>query len=100
MQYADDTTVLVSSDRDVERVMVLVEKYCRGSGSRVNYKKSAVMVTEGWKGRSGEQHGLAVCEDGMKVLGVHFWKERAEKKNWEACLERVKKEWSCGSRGP
>ena len=91
MQYADDTTVLVSSDRDLESVMVQVDKYCRGSGSKVNFKKSAVMVTEGWKGRSGEQHGLAVCEDGIKVLGVHFWKERADRKNWEACLERVKK---------
>ena len=91
MQYADDTLVLVSWDRDVERVMVQVDKYCRGSGSKINYEKSAVMVTEGWKGRSGEQHGLAVCQDGMKVLGVHYWKERADRKNWEVCLERVKK---------
>ncbi|KAJ8335368.1 hypothetical protein SKAU_G00387100 [Synaphobranchus kaupii] len=46
------------------------------------------MVTEGWRGRSGEFHGLAVCQDGMKVLGVRFWRERADKANWEECLEK------------
>ncbi|KAJ8335369.1 hypothetical protein SKAU_G00387110 [Synaphobranchus kaupii] len=33
LQYADDTTVVVSSDRDMERVMSLVGRYCKGRGS-------------------------------------------------------------------
>ena len=65
LQYADDSTVVVSSDRDLERAMVLVGQYDRGSGSKVNWDKSVVMVTEGWRGRSGGQHGLAVCEVGI-----------------------------------
>ena len=89
MQYADDTTVVVSSERDMERAMVLVGRYCRGSGSKVNWNKSVVMVTEGWRGKSGEQHGLAVCKDGIKILGVRFTRERAETVNWKRCVEKV-----------
>lgn len=42
-QYADDTTLLLEDVKSVERVMVVLNTYCNGSGAKIHFEKSICM---------------------------------------------------------
>jgi hypothetical protein len=42
-QYADDTTLLLKDLESVRKAMQIVQKYCRGSGAKINEDKTVYM---------------------------------------------------------
>lgn len=43
-QYAYDTTIMVEDLKSIERAMVLLNMYCRGSGAKINFEKSICLT--------------------------------------------------------
>lgn len=89
-QYADDTTLFVSSVQSLSRVRALVDMFARGTGSKVNLSKSSVLFCGQWREQVGDCGGFQRCEGGLKVLGVHFYPQGSAQKNWEARLAVVR----------
>lgn len=88
--YADDTTLFVTSERDFEVVGRILEEFCQLSGARVNVGKSSVMFFGQWAERAEARGGFSICVDGLKILGVRFFRGDSAKENWEARLKVVR----------
>ncbi|KAJ8358256.1 hypothetical protein AAFF_G00020110 [Aldrovandia affinis] len=88
-QYADDTTMFVSSARSLGRIWALTDLFGAGTGSKVNLAKSSVLYCGRWRDdRSGG--GFSVCTGGLKILGVRFFARDSAALNWEARLNLVR----------
>ncbi|KAJ8361844.1 hypothetical protein AAFF_G00417310 [Aldrovandia affinis] len=88
-QYADDTTLFVSSARSLGRIRALTDLFGAGTGSKVNLAKSSVLYCGRWRDdRSGG--GFSVCTGGLKILGVRFFARNSAVLNWEARLNLVR----------
>ncbi|KAJ8358476.1 hypothetical protein AAFF_G00436960 [Aldrovandia affinis] len=88
-QYADDTTMFVSSARSLGRIRALTDLFGAGTGSKVNLAKSSVLYCGCWRDdRSGG--GFSVCTGGLKILGVRFFARDSAALNWEARLNLVR----------
>ncbi|KAJ8362427.1 hypothetical protein AAFF_G00374170 [Aldrovandia affinis] len=97
-QYADDTTLFVSSARSLGRIRALTDLFGAGTGSRVNMAKSSVLFCGRWTEDIGDSGGFAVCEGGLKILGVRFWPRGSAAQNWEARLALVRSRLGVWSR--
>lgn len=71
-QYADDTTICLTVDGSVDRVLQLMNRYSKGTGSKINVTKSSIMYYGSWANRKDARGGIHVCEDGIKILGVYL----------------------------
>ena len=89
-QYADDTTLFVSSARSLGRVRALVDRFSAGTGSRINLSKSSVMLCGRWREEVRDLGGFERCQEGMKVLGVWFCPQGSAERNWEERLALVR----------
>jgi len=87
--YADDTTLFLSSVFDFEVVGRILEGFCKVSGAKVNVSKSSVMFFGRWADKTKAKGGYKVCEDGLKILGVRFFRGNSAKENWEGRLRVV-----------
>ncbi|KAJ8402876.1 hypothetical protein AAFF_G00361900 [Aldrovandia affinis] len=97
-QYADDTTLFVSSVRSLGRIRALTDLFGAGTGSRVNMAKSSVLFCGSWTEDIGDSEGFAVCEGGLKILGVRFWARGSAAQNWKARLTLVRSRLGMWSR--
>lgn len=79
-QYADDTTVFISTDRGLEKIVQILGMYCAATGSAINHAKSTLMYCGKWKGRKEVRYGFLVCPTGIKILGVKFYHKDSQKK--------------------
>lgn len=90
-QYADDTTLLLESDKCLERALYLFEEFSLASGAILNRSKSAVKFFGKFKQRREGIGGLQVCEDPLKILGISFQNEGSVTLNWERRISSVQK---------
>lgn len=90
-QYADDTTVFLSTDRGLEKTVAILENYCKATGSAINFNKSSVMYCGRWRYRTDVRYGFSVCPTGIKILGVKFYHKDSANHNWEETIVKVKK---------
>ena len=71
-QYADDTTLILANDFSITRAFQLIHTFERGSGSRLNPKKTEGIWIGTQAGRTmGPVHITWVAEN-LKILGVFF----------------------------
>lgn len=89
-QYADDTTLFLTTERGIERAVELTEIYGKASGSKVNVDKSSIMLWGNWDYNKILTYGFELCKDGLKILGVQFYRENGEKKNWIEKLAKIR----------
>lgn len=91
-QYADDTTLFVKDIKSIEKVMEVLEKYCRGTGAKVNKEKTTYM-------RIGEMNELPdkipfkEQKGNMKILGIRVGENENVIRNliWEEVLKGMEK---------
>ncbi len=87
-QYADDTTLFIKDIKSIEKVMEVLEKYCRGTGAKVNKEKTTYM-------RIGEMNELPdkipfkEQKGNMKILGIRVGENENVIRNliWEKVLK-------------
>lgn len=89
--YADDVSVLIRSQRDVEHLGDVLSLFQRASSARVNWGKSEAVLVGQWANRMVPKlpGNLSWGRQGLKVLGVFLGTEAFMEKNWEGAMERV-----------
>jgi len=87
--YADDMTLFLTTEQDFVVADRILQGFCEASGARVNVGKSSVMFVGQLAGRKIVPGGYSLCEDGMKILGIRFFKGNSAQENWGARLKVV-----------
>lgn len=82
--YADDTTLFLTSEQDFIVADRILHEFCEISGARINVGKSSVMYVGQWAGRTTVPGGYSLCPDGLKVLGIQFFRRNSAQENWGA----------------
>ncbi|KAJ3605666.1 hypothetical protein NHX12_027711 [Muraenolepis orangiensis] len=89
--YADDISIFVSSQRDVQCLQDTLSLYERASSARVNWAKSSALLFGCWREQvvPSLPGGLQWETEGLKVLGVFLGTEAFKARNWEGAKEKV-----------
>jgi len=72
-QYADDTTFIVRGEESVKKIMEIVQRFCKGSGGKVNEEKT-VYIRFGEAGNLTENFKFKEVKE-MKILGILIGKD-------------------------
>ena len=88
-QYADDTSVIASSDQAIVSVFDTYDLYERGSGSQLNLSKSKGLWLGPWNGRSDSPVAIDWSSMKIKVLRVFLGPLDLEEDNWRPRLSAV-----------
>jgi len=89
-QYADDTTLYIKTDRSLQQVLNVVQRYENASGARLNKTKTEAMWLGQWSGRTDTPHGLKWVKK-MRILGIVFGHGEVETDNWSPKLAKLEK---------
>lgn len=87
--YADDITVIIRNDKDVQILERTLECYNKASSGKVNWEKSDTL----WCGEDNKKPllpgRLQWKSSGFKYLGVFLGREDYRRQNWEGLVEKV-----------
>ena len=87
--YADDTSVIVTSDAAILAVFETYSLFERGSGSKLNLDKCKGLWLGAWRGRSDLPIAILWSSGKIKVLGVFIGNGSLDKDNWRPRIEAV-----------
>ena len=88
-QYADDTSIIVTSDDSIRAVFETFALFERGSGAKLNQSKSKGLWLGSWRGRQTPPVALEWSSEKLKVLGVFVGPGDLESANWRPRLDAV-----------
>lgn len=88
-QYADHTSLVVTSDVSIKGVFNTYSLFERGSGSKLNLSKSKGLWLGSWNGRSDTPVNLDWSSVKIKVLGVFIGVGNLEEANWRPRITAV-----------
>ena len=88
-QYADDTSLVVTSDRAIEGVFNSYALFEKGSGSKLNLSKSRGLLLGSWAGRLDPPGGLQWSSVKLKVLGAFVGPDDLEEDNWRPRITAI-----------
>lgn len=88
--YADDVTLFMASDVDLQGALNHLVVFAKASGAKLNRGKSHIKFFGRWRDRQDGVGGLQVCRGPLKILGVHFKEGDAANYNWLERLEKVR----------
>ena len=95
-QYADDTSVIATSDAAIVATFATYQTFERGSGSRLNLGKCKGLWLGGWSGLDDPPLDVQWSSAWVKVLGVFIGPSGLEEENWRpriAAVENCLKVW-------
>ena len=95
-QYADDTSLIVTSDDAIRATFETYSIYEKGSGSKLNLSKSKCLWLGSWNGRHDFPVILVWSSSKIKVLGVFIGVSNLEEDNWRPriiAVENVLASW-------
>ena len=95
-QYADDTSLIVTTDDSIKGVFDTYSLYERGSGSKLNLSKSKGLWLGSWNGRLDPPVALDSTSVKIKVLGVYIGVGDLGEVNWRpriSAVENVLSSW-------
>ena len=87
--YADDTSVISTSDEATHAVFSTYEKFEKGTGSKLNLSKCEGLWLGAWRDRSDSPVLIAWSSVKIKVLGVFLGNGSMEDSNWCPLIEAV-----------
>ena len=99
-QYADDTTLILTSDDAIRASFDVYSCFESASGSKLNRSKSKGLWLGGWSGRSDPPVVLDWNSVKIKALGVFFGVGDLEEDNWRpriTAVDNVLKSWRARS---
>lgn len=89
LQYAHDTTLILSTDAAIVTALEVYHKYERGSGSKLNIAKSKGLWLGAWMGRTDPPVPFDWTVTKLKVLGVFIGPGSSDKDNWRPRIDAV-----------
>ena len=90
-QYADDTSLVVVSDDSIRAIFEVYAVYEKGSGAKLNQKKSKGLWLGSWSGRLDPPVPLDWSSTKIKTLGVVVGPGDLEVDNWQPRIDAVEK---------
>ena len=87
MQYADDTSPIVGSDRSIQAVFDTYSLFEKGSGSKLNLSKGLWLGS--WCGRQDPPVSLDWTSSKIKVLRVFIGAGNLDEDNWKPRIDAV-----------
>ena len=90
-QYADDTSLILSSDDAIKASLETYDLYERASGSKLNRGKSKGLWLGSWRGRLDPPVDLDWSSIKLKVLGVFVGAGDLVEDNWRPRIDAVAK---------
>lgn len=95
-QYADDPSLICTSDDSIKAVFETYALFEKASGAKLNQSKSKGLWLGSWSGRSDPPVPLDWTSVKIKVLGVFIGVGNLEEANWRPridTVDRVLKSW-------
>ena len=89
--YADDTSVISSSDAGTVAVFDTYSKFERGTGAKLNLDKCEGLWLGSWKSRVDKPVPILWSSVKIKVLGVFLGNEDLNELNWRPRIEAVER---------
>jgi len=90
-QYADDTTLILANDYSITRAFNLITIFERGSGSRLNPKKTEGLWVGSQAGRTSGPVNISWVADKLKILGVYLGNTNLDQANWSDRVSKLEK---------
>ena len=97
-QYADETSLIVGSDRSIRAVFDTYSFFEKGSGAKLNLSKSKGLWLGSWRGRQDAPVSLDWTSNKIKVLGVFIGSGNLDEDNWRPTIEAVENVLSSWAR--
>ena len=93
LQYADDTTAVLSDTESAYNLFQLLDKFKKVSGLKVNSSKTEGLWIGSLKGSEMKPLGIKWPQDPIKALGIFFSydKKMLYLKNFTEKLDKIKK---------
>ena len=88
--YADDTSVIVSSDLGILSVFEVYGSFEKGSGSKLNLGKCEGLWLGSWRDRAEAPVAINWTSSKIKVLGIFIGNVGIEEANWLPRIEAVR----------
>lgn len=88
-QYADDTSLVVTTDDAIEAVFDTYSLFESGSGAKLNQSKSKGLWLGSWAGRTDPPVALDWSPTRLKILGVFLGLGNLEVANWRPRIDAV-----------
>lgn len=89
--YADDTSVIVTSDPGIEAIFDTYSRFEKASGSSLNLGKCKGLWLGAWRGRNDSPVAIDWSSAMIKVLGIFIGFGDVMAANWEPQIEAVSK---------
>ena len=89
--YADDTSVVVSSNRAITAVFETYDKFEKASGSKINLEKCEGLWLGSWQHCLDAPVAIRWTSVKIKVLGVFIGNGNLDEVNWRPRLDAVEK---------
>ena len=97
--YADDVSVLITSESGFSKVEEAYSLFDRASAARLNTQKSQLLWAGSWTGRNDKLLNFTWNSEGLPFLGVHLGHTNNYiKQNWTKCKEKLNKTLSSWTR--
>ena len=90
-QYADDTTLILANDYSIIRAFDVIDTFERGSGSRLNPKKTEGLWIGSQAGRTSGPVNITWVADKLKILGVYLGNANTDQANWVDRITKLEK---------
>ncbi len=90
--YADDTTLLLSNLKSLEKAVETVENFSRVAGPRLNVEKTDGILLGPLKNTLTEHNGIKFTNNSVRCLGIYMGHNKAEnhQKNWHDKIDKIK----------
>ena len=95
-QYADDTSLILTTDSGILAALETYKLFELASGSKINLSKSKGLWLGGWRGRTDPPVPFDWSPAKLKVLGVFVGPGNLDEDNWRPrinAVDRVLKSW-------
>ena len=90
-QYADDTSLILSTDDAIKATFETYDSFEKASGSKLNQGKSKGLWLGGWRGRVDPPVALDWSSFKLKILGVFIGIGDLSEDNWRPRINTVAK---------
>ena len=97
-QYADDTSLIVGSDRSIRALFDTYSLFEKGSGAKLNLSKSKRLWLGSWRGRQDPPVSLDWTSNKIRILGVFIGAGNLDEDNWRPRIDAVENVLSSWAR--
>ena len=89
-QYADDTSILVTTDDSILAVFEVFDRYKLGSGARLNLKKCKGLWVGAWQNRQSGPVDIRWSSVKLHCLGSCLGPDDLSHENWDPRIQALK----------